>query len=599
MTRKRVVLGIGMLVVAVIGIWALVAARTVDEARSDVDAAVESLRRGHPGSGGLLELVSAGRGSETEESATASAENSQAELQRAADQFARASSQLDSAVLAPARILPVVGRQLRATRVLTSSAATVSQESADALGELLDIADARDSSPAGRLQAVDATRATLDGLATQLAATDLGPEDGLFASVRDGREQFATELAELVASIEAARVAVAGVSSFLTGPTDYLVLAANNAEMRAGSGMILQVGTVEIDRGEFTLSNFMSSTDLLLDAPGAQLDPDIATNWGALLPNQEWRNLNLSPRFEETARMASEMWVAAGNAPVDGVMQLDVAAVRSLLELTGPVEVAGRNGSDPVTVDAESIAGILLRDQYAQYSEQDDRRELLGRVTSSVFDAFNTREIAAMDLLALIERNGSQRHMMLWSSVPEQEAAWQELGVTGAIAADSLLVSIINRGGTKLDPYIKVHSVLRSRVVGDMRELSITTTLTNEAPEGLPTYVQGPVPGSGGVAGEYVGILAVTAPESAVDPATSANGFAAVGPDGPSRLIASNVDVRRGEQVEVVTTFRVPMATEEIRVLPSTHLPRSTWTAGSTEWTEGRPHRVDLAELDG
>lgn len=592
-------LGAGVVVVVILGIWAVLLDRTVDEARSDVDAAVESLRRGHPGSGGLLRLVSAAPDSSAEGSATATAEQSQKELQAAAGHFDDASERLDSFVVAPARVIPVLGRQLRATRTLTGSAAAVSAESAAALGELLDIVEDRESTPAGRLEAVDKTKATLDRLAAELKSTDLGPDDGLFDSVREGRERFATELAELTSSVESARVAVAGVSSFLTGPTSYLVLAANNAEMRSGSGMILQVGTVEVVNGAFTLSNFMSSTDLLLDAPGAALDPDIATNWGNLRPNQEWRNLNLSPRFEETARMASEMWVAAGNEPVDGVMQLDVAAVRSLLELTGPVQVPGPDGDASVTVDAESIAGILLRDQYSQYSEQDDRREQLGRVTSSVFDAFNTREIAAMDLLALIERSGSQRHMLLWSSVPEQEAAWQELGVTGSIGPDSLLVSLINRAGTKLDPYVKVHSAMTSQALEGHRRVTITTTITNEAPSGLPAYVQGPVPSSGGEAGEYIGILAVTAPEAATNPETSAGGFAAVGPDGPSRLIGSNVSIKRGEQVQVSTSFDLPATTTDIQVLPSTRLPRSTWIAGPAEWTEGRPQQVDLTTLEG
>lgn len=596
---KRALLGVGATIVVVCGIWSLLAYRAVDAARSDVDLAVEALRRGNPGTDGLLRLISADSGSGAEPDATATAERSKTELEAAAAHFDAASDRLDSAVLAPARWLPGVSRQIQATRTLTGSAADVTAGSATALGELLAVVDHGDRSPSGRLESVRAIDATLGQLLTTLEATDLGSADGLVDSIRDGRAEFSDELAALTASVASAKVAANGMAEFLTGPTSYLVLAANNAEMRAGSGMILQVGTLEVVDGDLSLSNFMSSTDLLLEAPGAMLDPDIESNWGNLRPNQEWRNLNLSPRFEETARMASEMWVASGNEPVDGVMQVDVAAVRSLLELTGPVQIEGTGDAEPMTVDAASIAAVLLREQYARYDEQDERRDQLGRVTSSVFDAFNTRDIPAIDLLTLIESSGAQRHMLLWSSAPAQEAAWQELGVTGTIAPDSVMVSLINRGGNKLDPYVKVHSDIQSHVDGDRRKVTITTTLVNEAPPGLPTYVEGPAPGSGGIAGEYIGILAVTAPEAAADPATDAGGFAAVGPDGPSRLIASNVSALRGAQTQVVTSFVLPLDVTEVWVAPSTRLPRSTWIAGDVEWTETRPHRVDLAALDG
>jgi hypothetical protein len=276
-------------------------------------------------------------------------------------------------------------------------------------------------------------------------------------------------------------------------------------------------------------------------------------------------------------------------------MSIDVVAVQRLLELTGPVEVAGPDGA--FTIDGDNVRAQLLRKQYEAFDDREDRRDQLGDVAQAVFDAFNQRPVPAADLVGLIDRAGAERNLMLWSSDPDQQAAWEALGVSGELTPDTLMAALINRGGTKLDPYVTIDAALSAEDLGDRWRVSVQVDLANGAPEFLPTYVEGPVEGSGGVAGEYIGILALTVPEAATEPTTSGDGFAVVGDDGPTRVIGTNVAIPRGEQRSVTVTFELPKEWDTVRVTSSAHVPAVRWTAGDKEWTERRPRSVALESL--
>jgi hypothetical protein len=375
------------------------------------------------------------------------------------------------------------------------------------------------------------------------------------------------------------------------------VLAANNAEMRAGSGMFLQAGVMTVDDGTFDLTEFERTRDLYLDEPGAEMDPDMAARWGTFEPNQEWRNLNLSPRFDESARMAADMWVASGHAPVDGVIAVDLVAVQRLLELTGPVEVIDDDGTT-TTYSADTLIGQLAQDQYLGGQDQATRRDRLGGVVDAVFTAFNEGGVPAADLMELIDRAGAQRHLLMWSREPVQQDAWEALGVSGVLPENALMATLINRGANKLDPYMGVTAELTAAEQGDHWRVSVTVDLTNATPSGLPTFVAGPAEGIDAAAGEYVGIVSLTVPASATSPTTTGDGFVVLGDDGPTRVVGSNVRIPAGEERSITFEFDLPTAADVVEVYSSARIPPVVWTAGTETWDEGRPRTVALRSLD-
>lgn len=526
-----------------------------------------------------------------------------ADLRVAAEHFERASSEAGSAWLAPLEHLPVLGRQLRSVQSLGAAAATVSSAAAEAFEEVDAALEGPFTDSAARVAAVRSVGDSLQRLRERVDGVDLGPLEGLFGPLASARDRFGEELATLQGALDEAAPAALGTATFLEGPSNYLFFAANNAEMRAGSGMYLQAGTLGIDRGTFSFSSLEPTDDMLLAQPGTVLDPDVAANWAWVSPDREFRNVNVTPRFDESARMASEMWASSGRGAVDGVMVADVYALKYLLRAIGPVEVPGAEGVPPMVVTADDVVQQLLLEQYADADADGDRaqrRESLGRVATAVLDALNTSEVPPLDLLRAIDRAVAGRHLLLWSAGADQEAAFEAIGADGMLQGDDLGVALLNRGGNKLDQFVT--STVRLEPVGAPQEgrqsYQMVVSVTNAAPEGLPPYVAGPHPQSTHPEGTWEGVAAVTLPAPAGAMATVAP-LVVFGNDGPSRVVGMQVVVPRGATTEVALTFDLPLDATTVRLMASARPNPSRWVIGggvatAPELTDAEGQLVEL-----
>jgi hypothetical protein len=577
-------------VVAAAVLWLAACAALALSARSSVERGVDALDDAGLMDGNPRALL-------LTDDAQGAAADTAAALDAATAEFDAATRRLDNPLLAPVRLLPVLGRQLRSVETTVAAAAGMSTAATEAIEELTVITDRATVTPEDRILTVRDTTAVLERMQRRIDALDLGSPEALIGPVADAHNRLVGELELLSSTLDTGIVGLVGVADLLEGPNTYLVLAANNAEMRAGSGMYLQAGTVTITDGRFDLGEFVSTTELRAETAGAEMDPDMAARWGLLEPNREWRNLNLSPRFDESARMAAQMWESSGRGAVDGVMSIDVVGLQRLLRLTGPVDVVGPDG-ETRTYDADSVEEVLLQRQYDEFDDQDLRRQQLGDVVGAVFDAFNQRGVPATDLVEMIDRSGTQRHLLLWSEVPVQQEAWEALGVAGVLPANALMASVLNIGANKLDPYLTVESTLSAQLVDDMWQVEVSVDLANTAPEGLPVFVAGPQPEVGTVAGEYRGVVSLTVPAAATAPTTTADGFVALGDDGPTRVLASQFSLLRGQTMRMTFTFELPAEWDLVEVISAARVPRASWTAGDETWQGGRPRTVALRSLD-
>ena len=597
-----------------LGVWLVAVVMLVSSALQDSRLGRASLAEFNAGSAtqsgsatnltGLLDAVDA--------PASASRRKQSADLTGAAKSFEAAADTLGSAVLAPLNLLPVVGRQLRASRNLAISAAATTRSTDDAISSLSVILDEETASPNERVPTTQQIQQVLLTLQTELQAAALKPSPALIGPVNRSQKEFLSEYNNLLGAVDSAVLGTTGVLEFLQGPNKYLVLAANNAEMRAGSGMYLQTGTLEVQDGSFSLGEFLSSTSLKLEQPGATLDPKLEALWSPLQPTQEWRNLNVTPRFDESARMASEMWTAAasGNAaaesthneaPVQGVMAIDVIGLKRLLELVGPVQIEGAEG--PIVISAENVKSELLLQQYLRGDldsgdGQQERRSQLGLVAAAVFESFNSQPVPASELMRALQSAGSGRHLLMWSNQPTQQEGWEALGLSGKVADHDLMVSILNRGGNKLDQFLTTSSTLSAERDKEIRRVTVDVRLTNAAPRGLPRYVAGPYPETALAAGDYLGLLAVTAPLGSGNPQVTGAELVGTAQDGLSKVFVSRVLIPPGETLTVSVGFDLPVGWDTINVLPSARIPPMAWTAGSETWNDNRMHRVDLASLN-
>jgi hypothetical protein len=576
-TRRRLIL---LGVVSLVVVWGAFVALTLIRARSDTRAGIDALERvqNDLSPGQLLR----GEGLD--------------KLRLARADFRRARHRVRSPFVLPLRIVPFLGRQVDSVETLTGSAARVVDVGIAAVDGARAAVDARNPVGAERVRLVERIAGIADRSAVDLRTVDLGPTH-LLGPLENARTRFEDRLADLRKAIGQLRSASHGLSEFLAGPSRYLVLAGNNAEMRVGSGAFLQIGVLTVDHGRLDLGAMRSPSEFPVPEGAVPITGDLAGRWGFLHPNVEWRNLGASPQFASQAGLAARMWKAATGTTVDGVMALDVVALKDLLKATGPVHL-----DDGTTVTADQVLGEVMLRQYlglVGYPDQATRRDRLSELARGALGNLDKGGWHAADLVDQLRGAAQGRHLLVWSKDKSQQEGWTAAGIDGAVAPDAVLVGIHNRGGNKLDQFLAVQGRVRTERAAPGRRVTLELTIQNLAPPGLPQYVEGPFPGAqGGAAGLYQGYAVFELPRFAGSVRIEKGGkpvrLVTGGPDGPSQVAAAYVEVPRGSSLTVVVTFTVPSREPDLLFAPSARVPAIAWSAPHLGWSDDVARRVVL-----
>lgn len=580
--RRRIVVG-G--IVAVVVVWLAIAGYQLLEARRHAQAGLDRLQETRDLMGPAQLIRGEGLPG----------------LRDARGELASASEAAGSPVLDPLLVLPVVGRQVRSVRALSSSARDVVEVGIHAMERTSAAAAGPTRSGPERVAVIEQLGGIAADASRRLRHVDLGPGDGLVGPLRDARDDFAGDLDRVRRGMTDLDAASRGLTQLAAGPSRYLVLAANNAEMRAGSGMLLSAGVLDVRSGQFELGD-MTDTGLLKLPPGAvpMAAGDLRDRWGWLTPNEEWRYLMMSPDFPANAELAARMWAARTGETVDGVLALDPLALRALVAASGPVTVEGK------TIDRKNVVQQLLLQQYLDYHGDEQgpvvdpsntvaRREYTSAVAQAVIDRLDQTGWKLPDLVADLSHAADGRHVLAWSSKPEQQQAWEAIGVAGRLTPRSLMVNLSNRGGNKLDQFMALHADLSHRRVRDGVEVTVRIMVRNDTPEKANTFVAGPYPGTGYAKGEYRGILGVDVPGYARDIRLDGTlRLVTNGAEGPSRVVAGDVAILAGARATYTVRFVVPLGYDAVRIEPSARQPAITWTAGHDRWHDSHPVEVTL-----
>ena len=536
---------------------------------------------------GMQQAVSARQGLAAE-----GLDGSQAEarLDQARRSFQEAHRRAASPVLAPVRVLPVVGRQVRSFAALTDAAGRVAGVAAAGAEGVRAVLGEATPTGADRVRALRSLADEAAGVDAALGHIRFAPEGGLLRPLRRQWVALEHDVASSRATLRSAARGLSGVASVLHGPRRYLLLAANNAEMRAGSGMFLSVGTIQTAGGSVGVGPLRPSGDLTLTGSGVQVDGDLRDRWDWLQPGREWRNLATTPRFDATAPVAVRMWESLTGEKLDGALALDVPLLAAILSATGPLAVGDS------LVDETNVVDRLLHTQYEGVDVNDpqaERRDELGAMAAAVVRALETGDYSPWRLATALARASHGRHVLAWSGNADDQRTWESLGVAGSLNATALAVNVLNRGGNKLDPFLAVEADLEVQPGADATEVSVRLKVANHAPLGQSSYVTGPHPRSGVGEGDYLGILAINVPGTATD--VVLDGTAALGsggPDGPTRLVAATLLLSRGEETTVTVRFRLPSSERSMEVVPSARVPAVRWESGPDEWRDDVPKVV-------
>jgi Protein of unknown function (DUF4012) len=521
------------------------------------------------------------------------------DMRAARVEFDAAASSAGSFFLTPFQVLPVVGRQVRSVRALTSGASQVVEVGVDTMEASTKQLDTTIHNGPDRVTLVE-TLSRIGAVASaRLRDVGLGPGEALIAPLADARDKFAVQLHKAQRAMRDVHLASAGIESMAKGPSKYLMLASNNAEMRSGSGMLLSAGVLDVADGTFSLGPMTSVADLGLPPGAVPVTGDYAKRWGWLGPTEEWRYLAMSPRFDETGRLAAAMWKAKTGQQVDGVLALDPIALRALVKVSGPVVVNGTR------IDAGNVVSEILLQQYLDYPADipdpqsalpfnDQRRERNGEIARAIVDQLDKAGWNIADLVDDLRSAARGRHVLFWSGDPAQQRGWNAAGVSGVLPRDGFMVSVENRSGNKLDQFIHTAVVLKRRSVARGTEVTATILLSNDAPAtGLNTYVEGPYR-SNFVAGEYRGILSVNLPSIASGiRLDGVERLVASGPDGATRVVAGDIRALRGQHAAATVTFTLPKGAEHLQVEPSARYPAIQYSMGQEHWDDDGPRSLE------
>ena len=507
----------------------------------------------------------------------------------------RAEARLDDVWVRPLDLVPVLGRQVRSSRALSHAAS-------GGLDSVLDVVDAVERS---RQQSDDAGSRpdVLRGLAEEaeraaasLGGVDLGPSDGLFGTLRDARAEVGRELADAEQAMGDVALIARGLAELVDGTRRYLVLAGNNAQMQNGSGMFLNAGEMVATDGDLHLLRMEPTFEMPPQPTDVPLEPALAERWGWLDPNVDFRHLGVSPRFPVTAATARELWSAMGRNDVDGVIAVDVVALEALLEIVGPVEVEGG------PVDARNVRRLLLHDQYLGLDDDEydlaqlERRSRQSDIAVAALNRLTDRldGIDLGDIRTLVDAVRG-RHLLLWSADEEEQARWEALDAAGALNDRSMMLSLVNRSGVKLDWFLRVRAEIEVTGGGPTRDVAVRVNVRNRAPtSGQPRYVIGPFPGSGVAPGTYVGVLALTLPADASGGEVEGESvLPVVGSEGPhNRVVGALLQIPAGETVERV--FRFTVAAGDVVVEPSGRAEPTRWQFAGRRFTDAQERVIEL-----
>jgi hypothetical protein len=440
-------------------------------------------------------------------------------------------SYVDDPVWGLAAHVPFVGTNFSTVSQLADILGTVTHQAVLPLADVagtISPATLKPSHGAVNLQPVTAARPAivqadkaLKDASAQLAA--LTPGDGTLPPVRDGLEHFKTVVGEAAQQVSAADTATSVLPAMLgsEGPRTYLVIFQNNAELRATGGIPGAAAEVRVDHGKITLGRQAAGKNVgPFEEPVLPLT-DQTQGLYETITGQYFQDVNLTPQFPVSARLATEMWRRQFGQKVDGVISLDPVALGYLLKATGPVKLPSGE-----TMDSGNAVRLLLSDAYADYRVVQQKDEFFATAAAAVFQKVSAGGFQPKPMLDALAQAASERRLLAWSPDKQEQDAIVAAHLAGwppasSSSKDSFGVYLNDATGAKMDYYLReAYSVSGAVCRQDGRPTwQVDVTLTSAAPPNaataLPRYVTG-----GGAFGVPPGVVKtqvnVYAPQSGV-----------------------------------------------------------------------------------
>ncbi len=420
-----------------------------------------------------------------------------ADLAHAREFAARAQSAANAPAVVWASGVPWIGDDVTVARELAGAADELGRGSAG-VGPLLDrVAAGGASSVLAGSQArevIAQVRTAADGAAARLARLDVS---GLALPVGDDVVRLRDGLARVGPAVDALTPYLDAMT-ILTAPGEkhtWFVVMQNLGESRPSGGMIGSWLLLRTSAGRFEVLDRGSNDDL---AAGGDvhyegfLPPGYEQVFGTTM--RDWRSLNMSAHFPDNARLFASAWNARGQQRADGVIALGQGTVRYLAAAAGPVQVDGR------TIVPADLADYLSLGVYQDYPDPVAKDDAVAAIVAQIFSRLSGGAFNVPGIIAAAAGDQSGDRLQLWSSDRAVQRRVEAAGISGEFGDEAgpvASVRLANGAANKLDTFVHVGAEYRlgECSVDDggvaTRASTLTVTLRNSVPSGLPDYVTG------------------------------------------------------------------------------------------------------------
>jgi hypothetical protein len=409
----------------------------------------------------------------------------------ARESFTRAKSMLGPEWLGNvANVIPQVGRQYSVAKTLVAiglDGSTAGEDLASVLQESPSASSTVGSTKLGSLLAsgrerIDKALAALCDVADLSAGLS---QEGLVPPLARAVRSVKDALAGVAPYMDRGRALLALERYLLASDRRILVISQNSAELRPTGGFAGTFAILDVGPKGFTLEKYADVWSIR-NPPRVSVPPPGAP--GAV--HFGFRDANWWIDFPTSARAMLGYWKEAGQPPVDGIIAIDVVAVKDLLEVFGPISVP----SYKETFTAENLLQRLLYLVEVKFDGGPNKKGVLVALANELEQRMLDAGPKDLSLSALaLAKAADAKHVQVYFTDSGAQAAATGMRWSGAIAppdgtTDLLAVcNAMNVGG-------KINIAIRKTVdyeVSLLPDGSAETTLvldySNTAPFDLPS----------------------------------------------------------------------------------------------------------------
>jgi hypothetical protein len=244
----------------------------------------------------------------------------------------------------------------------------------------------------------------------------------------------------------------------------YLILFANNNELRAVGGFLGSYAQVDIDRGQIKQIEVPTGGSY---ATQGQLTKHVVAPEPLQLINARWemQDANWWPDFPTSAKKVDWFYRNSGGPSTDGVVLVTSKLIEQLLEVVGPIEMPEYNR----TITAQNFETETQQVVEIEYDRAENKpKQFIGDLAPQLLEkVLASSGEQAQRVLQVIRQSLVNKDIVLFFADSTAQSVVQRLGWAGATAqtsGDYLSIIHTNVAGGKTDAVIDNAYDLRSAV---------------------------------------------------------------------------------------------------------------------------------------